>query len=162
MIKIKYKLLRPTAKAPVIAFDSTDNTMGIDVFSDRDVVMRIVNKHSTDTDHPHPSYLPYVHVPTGISLVLPPRTHVSWGGRSGLAFRDGLLPFEGKIDSNYRNEIMLKLWSMNPEFDNYTIPAGTKIAQLYIIQYSDTYTLEETNEDEHTDRKGGFGSTGTR
>lgn len=176
MMNLKYKLLSETAKAPSIAFDGTNNTMGIDVFTDREVRLRAGSKHTLTHDcsnkvytglywacscHPHGSLLPYANITTGVAFELPEGTHLSWGGRSGLAFKQGMLPFEGKIDSNYRGELAVKIWSMDPEHDGYVIPAGTKIAQLYIIEYHKQYTLDEVSVLNTTGRgTGGFGSTG--
>lgn len=173
---IGYKLLTDTAIAPAIAFGGTDTTMGIDIYTDRSVELRAGSRLSIahecintpavigqDCDcHPHSSILPYANIKTGIALDLAPGTHVSWGGRSGLAFKNGMIPFEGKIDSNYRGELAVKIWSMDPTHDGYFIPAGTKIAQLYIIQYSDKYTLSEISRLSDSVRgEHGFGSTGT-
>lgn len=176
MIILGYKLLSPEAVAPVIAFDGTNNTMGIDVFTSKEVKL-MAGSHQTikhncinkvDTGlytacgcHPHGSILPYANVPTGIAFDLPEGVHLSWGGRSGLAFSKGILPFEGKIDSNYRGELAVKIWSMDPQHDGYVIPAGTKIAQLYVIKYSDQYKVDEVSVLSDTGRgTGGFGSTG--
>lgn len=201
-MKIGYKLLTPTAKAPVISYEGTDQTMGIDVFTSEDVVLwappktinaslenvvdglrdlytevyqavqpgffsghnpsnQPVSVFIGDSYHPHPSILPYANIPTGISLDLPARVHVTWAGRSGLAFNNGRLPFEGKIDANYRGELKLKLWSMNPDDNGFFIPAGTKIAQLEIVHYQDTYELVEVVEVTTSSRgELGFGSSG--
>lgn len=230
MTEIKYKLLTPDAKPPVIAFDGTSKTMGIDVYCSEDIVIRTAAKYKsykrigelpnpegmatvsqhkryddaprgqwefapekpladskgnvvtkvtwdgltfaddlqfeevlvdeTDAQHPYPSLLPYAIIPTGIALELPDNVHVSWGGKSGYAFNQGIIAFEGKIDSNYRNELKLMLWSLNPEVDGQIIPKGTKVAQLYVIHYQDEYSLAEVSDLAASDRKDGFGSTG--
>lgn len=161
MITIGYKLLSSTARAPDIAFEGTNHTMGIDIFTDKDHTLRTVYHYDTTTaEHPHSSTLPYSNMSTGIALELPPGVHVSWGGRSGLAFKEGLIPFEGKIDANYRGEIKAKIWSLNPHDDGRVIPAGTKIAQLYVLQYSNEYLLKPLEELSVTTRGiNGFGST---
>ena len=188
--KLKYKLLTPTAKAPEIAFGGTEDTMCFDVFSSADVNLLapppainlgnypdyIANVYSQvvdpqgnsylaytgDETHPHPSILPYANIPTGVAFALPKGVHLSWGGRSGLAFKNGRIAFEGKIDSNYRGEIKLMLWSMNPQDDGLFIPAGTKLGQLEVVHYTSVYELEQVDElPDSTRGAAGFGSTGT-
>lgn len=190
MIDIKYKLLTPNAKAPEMAHTGSNDTMCFDMFTSEDVnlfappvALQLGNylpyiqdcysqvidpqngtylAYTGDAYHPHPSILPYANIPTGVALQLPPGVHVSWGGRSGLAFKNGRLAFEGKIDANYRGELMLKLWSLNPQDDHLFIAAGTKIAQLEIVHYTNQYRMIQTLHLEESNRgESGFGSTGT-
>lgn len=170
---IGYKKLSEDAIAPTIAYDSSDDTMGIDVYTNENVLLLSGSAaeiaaqcpHSSKGScscHPHASILPYANIPTGIALDLPSGVHVSWGGRSGLAFKGGRLPFEGKIDSNYRGELAVKIWSMNPDDNMEQVKAGTKIAQLYVVEYTDQYKLGEVFRFTEDSARGsdGFGSTG--
>lgn len=163
-LDIGYTLLTPGAKAPVIAYDSLYETMGIDMFTSEDVYLECTGmtaSYKVDKYHPHKSFLPYANIPTGVAFDLPKGTHLSWGGRSGLAMNFGRIAFEGKIDSNYRGEVMLKLWSMSTDDVGLLIPAGTKIAQLVVVQYSAAYRIKEVNTLSETERgAAGFGSTG--
>jgi len=190
-IDIKYKLLDPRARAPEFAFEGSDHTMGIDVFTLEDTALWILPRYAGGTledipptaraaytevvnnrtheqgcaftgssVHPHTSVLPYANIRTGIALDLPAGVHVMWGGRSGLAFKEGILPFMGLIDSNYRNELAVKIWSMNSEDNARVIKAGTKIAQLYVVHYQTQYALSQTEVLTDTARTDGFGSTG--
>lgn len=115
-----------------------------------------------NANHPHPSALPYANITTGIALDLPPGVHVSWGGRSGLAFKKGQIAFEGKIDANYRGELALKIWSMNLDDNGLFIPAGTKMGQLEIVHYQNKYVMKQVDVLDETERgTAGFGSTGS-
>ncbi|MBQ9638824.1 MAG: hypothetical protein IJV22_04635 [Bacteroidales bacterium] len=63
----------------------------------------------------------------------------------------------GLIDSGYRGNIGVIVES----YETFTIAKGTRLAQLQ-FSYVPFTTLEEVNELDITDRKGGFGSTGIK
>ena len=160
-MKIGYIKMHENAIEPEVSYEGTSNTMGIDLFTLHTQEFKCPGTSNTDEAHPHPSILPYCNFSTGIQFNLPLGVHLSWGGRSGLAFKHGRIAFEGKIDSNYTGEVAVKMWSMNPEDNGVVIQAGTKIAQLYIVHYNEQYELEEvTVAKDSTRGTSGFGSTG--
>lgn len=157
-----YKKLSADVKDPEMSHDGSDTTMGIDIYTSKDCYLLAPGTSTIDMDHPHPSVLPYANIPTGLCFELPSGVHLSWGGRSGLAFKEGRMAFEGKIDSNYKGELAVKIWSLNPEDNGVLIPKNTKIAQLYIVHYTSTYQLKEVDNVSSSNRgTAGFGSTGS-
>lgn len=125
----------------------------------------IVNNSSST--HPFPSILPYAIINTGVVFELPDGLHLTWGGRSGLMFKGGRLPFEGRIDAPYRGEVKALLYSLNPLDEGAVITAGSKIAQLELVDYRSgehNYELVEVDfsdiQMETARGVSGFGSTG--
>ena len=76
-------------------------------------------------------------------------------GRSGLAFKHHVWAFEGLIDADYRGEVKVLLVNLGASI--VTIPKGSRIAQLVVL---DTVATQEHFETEDAERGGGFGSTG--
>ena len=77
--------------------------------------------------------------------------------RSGLGFKHGIQPHLGVVDQGYRGSLGVKLYNFS--HNNYTVPAGSKIAQLifYPLIKAD---MSWTTEIENTDRgENGFGSS---
>ena len=73
--------------------------------------------------------------------------------------RLGVLCTFGTLDSDYRGELMVALYTTSPEVE-YTIGDGDRIAQLVITSLAEV-TLEEAAELDETLRgAGGHGSTG--
>ena len=82
--------------------------------------------------------------------------------RSGLATKQGLRPANcgGVVDSDYRGEIIVALH--NDSEEEQIVPAGSRIAQLIIMDFNKVY-FNEVNELSNTKRgEDGFGSTGTK
>lgn len=99
-------------------------------------------------------------VPTGLFMAIPDGYEAQVRPRSGLALKKGLtvLNTPGTIDADYRGEVCVILINMGTE--DAWIEDGERIAQLVFnkveqIEWSEVETLEET------ERKGGFGHTGT-
>lgn len=65
---------------------------------------------------------------------------------------------QGKIDSDYRNDVGVIVHNRGCEF---LLKAGTRIAQMTFVKVEDADWLE-VDELSETDREGGFGSTGTK
>lgn len=65
----------------------------------------------------------------------------------------------GLVDSGYRGEVGAIVY--NYGFDEFVIPAGTRIAQMIILKCEDIDFVEVDSLDE-SDRDGGFGSTGAK
>lgn len=111
-------------------------------------------------------------LPLGFAMELPEGYCAEIHPRSGFASK-GLEAYDvhghtirvnadvvyGLIDACYRNEVGVILH--NSEQQTYTIPKGTRIAQMVIRRVEDT-EIELTDELTPTDRIGGFGSTGSK
>lgn len=72
-------------------------------------------------------------VATGIAIALPPHVCGLVVPRSGLAARDGVAPFLGLIDPNFRGEICVTL--LNSSGEAFTAAAGDRIAQLLLLPF---------------------------
>lgn len=94
-------------------------------------------------------------IPSGhVGLVMP---------RSGMGSRDGIVlgNLVGVIDSDFRGEVMVKMWYRRDEGETYTIREGDKIAQMVIVPLCSLRKVMEVDELPDTARgEGGFGSTG--
>lgn len=99
-------------------------------------------------------------VRTGLAFEIPTGYKVNIHSRSGHGFKHGisLANSEGKIDADYRGEVLIKLKNDGPR--NFTIYNGVRIAQAEIeeVIVAEFVEVEELSE---TDRgEGGFGHTG--
>jgi dUTP pyrophosphatase len=72
-------------------------------------------------------------VATGIAIALPPHVCGLVVPRSGLAARDGVAPFLGLIDPNFRGELCVTL--LNTSGDAFVAAAGDRIAQLLLLPF---------------------------
>ena len=72
-------------------------------------------------------------VATGIAIALPPHVCGLVVPRSGLAARDGVAPFLGLIDPNFRGELCVTL--LNTSGEVFTAVAGERIAQLLLLPF---------------------------
>lgn len=154
-MNLKIKRLTETAKLP-IKKNPTD--AGVDIFTDEEVTI-----HAGET----------VAISTGVAIELPTGTYGRLKARSGLTLQTPLRVLEGTIDFEYRGEIKVLAEIKGFEFNAnesifnrtlvsnpYTVPKGTKIAQL-IIQPLPNITIVETEELSDTCRgNNGFGSSG--
>ena len=78
--------------------------------------------------------------------------------RSGLAFKNDIVAFQGIIDNNYRGEIGVKLFNFSDQ--NYEVKVGDRIAQL-VIYYENIDFSVEWGKVVNTNRgNSGFGSSG--
>lgn len=100
-------------------------------------------------------------IPTGLFIALPRNIEAQVRPRSGLAIKKGItvLNTPGTIDADYRGEVGVVL--INNGFEAVYIEDGERIAQLVFNEvvpclWDVVVTLDET------DRKGGFGHTGTK
>jgi len=104
-------------------------------------------------------------VSTGIALAIPEGYVGLIWPRSGLAVKRGVDVYAGVIDSGYRGEIKVCLYtnSVDPSWGcpkAFDIEKGDRIAQI-IFQKVEPFKLIETQELDDTDRgAGGFGSSG--
>ena len=99
---------------------------------------------------------------TGIFIKCPKNTYGRIAPRSGLAYKNWIDVFAGVIDRDYTDEIMVLLF--NHGKNTFKINKGDRIAQIIFEKISNPKFNILSNEQklEDTDRKGGFGSTGTR
>lgn len=98
-------------------------------------------------------------ISTGLYISIPEGYEGQLRARSGNAIKWGvtLINGVGTIDEDYTGELKIPLINLGPA--PFEIGLGDRIAQLIIAPYK-MVTIEEVEELEETDRKGGFGSTG--
>lgn len=97
-------------------------------------------------------------IPTGIAIEILSGYKGKTCGRSGLAFKDGIVCFEGTIDASYRGELGILLYNMTGR--PYFVRRGDRVAQLVIEkcelpkpEWSDELSIGSRGED-------GYGSSG--
>ena len=99
-------------------------------------------------------------VETGLAVSLPPGTYARIAPRSGLAIRNFIDVGARVVDSDYRGEIKVVLFSHSAE--DFAVQAGDRIAQL-ILERLETPQVKKVAALDDTDcGAGGFGSTGTK
>ncbi len=96
-------------------------------------------------------------IPTNVAVEIPEGFEGQVRGRSGLAFKAGILGYVGTIDSDYRGEIKALLFNAGDE--PYHVHRGDRIAQLVISPVA-RVTLEQGEFSETARGTAGFGSTG--
>ena len=139
---VRVRLLRPGALMP---YRATGGASGYDLYACLGQGRVVLSQRPTL-------------VPTGIAMAVPRGLDAQLRPRSGLA-RLGVLCTFGTLDSDYRGELMVALYTTSPEVE-YTISDGDRIAQLVITSLAEV-TLEEAPELDETLRgAGGHGSTG--
>lgn len=100
------------------------------------------------------------HIPTGLSLALPPGFEAQIRPRSGLALRHGVtvLNSPGTIDADYRGEIGVILINLGAE--EFQVSRGSRIAQLVLARYRRLVWDAVPQLPSSKRGGGGFGSTG--
>lgn len=95
---------------------------------------------------------------TGVALEVPDGFDAQIRPRSGLA-RRGVLSTLGTLDTDYRGELLVTLYTTAPSIE-YTVRPGDRIAQLVISRLVDA-AFEQVDALSETVRgAGGLGSTG--
>lgn len=101
-------------------------------------------------------------IPTGLVFEVPEGYRMDIYPRSGWGFKHNiqLANGTGKIDSDYRGEVMVKLIAFCSERHLPEIKTGTRVAQAEInpviqVSFKEAQELSDTNRG-----SGGFGSTG--
>lgn len=94
---------------------------------------------------------------TGLAFAFPAGYGALVEDRSGLAVR-GMTTLAGVIDTGYRGE--LKVVLLNTTAAIVALPAGTRVAQLRIVERIEAEFVEVEVLDETVRNSGGFGSTG--
>lgn len=99
-------------------------------------------------------------IPTGIFTTIPEGYEVQVRPRSGLALKHSvsIANSPGTIDADYRNEWGVIL--INHGDKNFKVKQGDRIAQA-VLNKVEQINWRVVNSLEETERKGGFGSTGT-
>lgn len=122
---------------------STEGSAGFDLHASADITLKAGKRATIGTDL-------CVNIPNGwVGLIR---------GRSGLAFKNDIYVFHGTIDSDYHDEIKMRI--ENRSNTDKLITIGSRIAQLVVVQH---FTLKpkeisKTNMADTTHK--GFGSTG--
>lgn len=100
-------------------------------------------------------------IPTGLFTKIPEGYEIQVRPRSGLSLKKALTCVNcvGTIDADYRNEIGVIM--INLSGDSQYIETGERIAQ-FILNKVEQIEWEEVSSLEKTERKGGFGSTGSK
>lgn len=141
--RILVSLIQPGAKLP---FRATDGASGFDLYAclpdGRPV--RLGQRPTL--------------VPTGIALEVPRGIDAQIRPRSGLA-RNGILSTFGTLDSDYRGEIMVALYTLAPDIE-YEINDGDRIAQLVFVRLADVQFEQAGSLSTTVRGAGGHGSTG--
>jgi dUTP pyrophosphatase len=102
--------------------------------------------------------------PTGLIFDIPKEYSIRIHPRSGLSLKEGLTlaNAQGVIDSDYMEETFVMLTNLSSR--NITISNLSRICQGELVK-NNRVSFEEIKERptrENTNRKGGFGSTGTK
>ncbi|MGH2942136.1 MAG: dUTP diphosphatase [Solirubrobacteraceae bacterium] len=72
-------------------------------------------------------------VGTGVAIALPEQVCALVVPRSGLACNDGVAPFLGLVDPNFRGELGVTL--LNTSATEFVAAAGERIAQLLLLPF---------------------------
>jgi dUTP pyrophosphatase len=113
--ELEFTLVHPAARAPV---RSRPGDAGLDLRCVADVLI------------PGGEWRK---VPTGIAIALPEGVCGLVVPRSGLAANEGVAPFGGLIDPNFRGELCVTLHNAGAE--PFAAHAGDRIAQLLLLPF---------------------------
>jgi dUTP pyrophosphatase len=150
-LKLYWKKLKPSAKAPTVAHPGTD--LGYDVYAAETVALM-------------PGRVTLVS--TGIAIEFEPAHGAILKDRSSLASK-GIRTSAGVIDCGYRGEIRVAMTldtdaparSDRVQDGAYMVREGDKIAQLVPVKPLTMFEVEQSEVLSETKRgEGGFGSTG--
>lgn len=148
MNELKVHLCRTSAKMPTYA------TQGSACF---DLYAAIDEPHYCCVGEP-------VTIPTGLKFDIPEGYALMIYSRSGHGFKNDvrLSNCVGVIDSDYVDEVMVKLSQDVMDVKGFTIKPGDRIVQGLLIPVQRTQFVELSEPPrQKTDRQGGFGSTGS-
>lgn len=140
MMEFTVKKLSHNAIIPTRA---NENAAGMDLYSTEDYVLSSRERKLFKTD---------------IAIFQKCGFYGKIEGRSGLAYKNGILVLGGVIDSDYTGNIGVIL--VNTSSTDFVVKSGDRIAQIIFHPYV-APVLIETDELPETERSdGGFGSTG--
>jgi len=97
-------------------------------------------------------------VPTGVAIEFPEGYDAQVRPRSGLSLK-GIGVALGTIDSDYRGEVLVTMWTFGPTSD-HVLRHGDRIAQLVISKLAEMPLVEVAELSESDRASGGHGSTG--
>lgn len=100
----------------------------------------------------------FVVIDTAIGFEIPQGYELQIRGRSGLAFKHGVVPFYGTIDADYRGSVKVLLFNFSNE--PFYVSVGDRIAQGIIskVEQVDFVVVDQLEQTKRGDK--GFGSTG--
>ncbi len=168
--KLKYYKLHPEAQAPIYSttdaacFDIFLCTFDKMAFEGYDDTGKKFTRLLTSDGGVTICSRDRVLAPTGLIFDIPKEYSVRIHPRSGLSLKEGLTlaNAEGVIDSDYMEETYVML--TNTTTRNIVIPNLSRICQGELVR-NNRATFEEVKTRptrDNTNRKGGFGSTGTK
>ena len=96
----------------------------------------------------------FVEIPEGYGMNIYPRS--GWGFKYNIQLANGT----GKIDSDYRGEILVKLYNIGNKDELPKIEKGTRVAQGEIVEVKKANFKKADALNETSRGEGGFGSTG--
>lgn len=133
----------PTCLLPgaILPLRGTPNSAGLDLYALED---RLITRTQQI-------------VPTGVSMAIPPGFVGQVWSRSSMAAKNGVFREAGIIDSDYRGQIGVVLYSNE---GTYQVRKGDKIAQLVIVPCNMSSTVQVDSLDSTVRGQGGYGSTG--
>ncbi|GBG76032.1 hypothetical protein CBR_g21272 [Chara braunii] len=142
--------------------DEDTGVLRVEFISDKAVLpKRFKNSSGYDLYTPYSYVIPpggRCEVKTGIKVAVPKGTYGHVVGRSRLAYKHFITPFEGVIDANFRGEVIVLLFSHSKK--EYKINAGDRVAQL-VLERIATPEVKRVDKLNDTERGAdGFGSTG--
>lgn len=136
-IVVKIKKLHPDAKIPS---KGTRESACYDIYPIEETVVQ-----------PHSSVI----LGTGLAVELPPGYELQIRPRSGYAFKQDLVAYWGTLDSDYTDEIKIKIFNFGNE--TRVISKDKAVAQICVKPVYEVI-FDETNELRKKGHKG-FGST---
>lgn len=142
MPQLAVKRLHPDAVVPRYAHGGSFGDLAADLYSVADAELA-----------PGASTL----VATGLAIGFPEGYGALVEDRSGLAVR-GITTLAGVIDTGYRGE--LKVVLLNTTMEPVSLPSGSRVAQLRVVQRLEATFVETDDLDATVRSAGGFGSTG--
>jgi dUTP pyrophosphatase len=139
--KIVFEKIHPDAKLP---HKSIKKDVGWDLYS---IEEKIISPKNSEI------------VKVGLKLAyLDEGYWIKVESRSGLAFKNDIVAFQGVIDNQYRGEIGIKLFNFGNE--NYNVKSGDRIAQLVVYYENIDFSVEWGKITPSIREDKGFGSTG--
>ncbi len=140
MVEIKFKKLSEDAIIPKF---SRKGDAALDLHTIEDYQLKPNERHAFKT---------------GLASSFPEGYVLLYRGRSGLAFKNGINPLAGVIDSNYRGEHMAILHNTGTE--TVEIKKGDRVVQAILMKLPDVDVIEVDDLDESIRGENGFGSSG--
>lgn len=100
---------------------------------------------------------------TGIAVSIPEGKYLQIFGRSGLAYKNGVIPVGGVLDESYRGEVGVILinTSFGTQAEPLKISIGDRIAQMVLLKYHEEEFIVVDDLDETNRGSNGFGSSGS-